>query len=87
MARPKKLPIPPTGPPREPAELVDADTGKPVKSADLREEFKRLSSKTPRDKHAERAFIENKIKMVEADPSLSQKEKTEAIAELRRALP
>jgi hypothetical protein len=87
MARPKKLPNPPSVPPGEPARLVDADTGKPVDSADLREEFKRLSSKTPRDKRAERAFIEHKIKLVEQDPGLSKKEKGEAIAKLRRTLP
>jgi hypothetical protein len=65
-------------------QLVDPNTGKPVKIADMRAEFERLSRQTPRDPAAERAFIQGKIEMIRGDSHLSAKQKEDAIAELQR---
>jgi hypothetical protein len=65
-------------------QLVDPNTGKPVKIADMRAEFERLSRQTPRDPAAERAFIQGKIEMIRGDRHLSAKQKEDAIAELQR---
>ncbi len=51
-------------------QLVDPNTGKPVKIADMRAEFERSSKQTPRDP-TERAFIESKIEMIRGDRHLS----------------
>jgi hypothetical protein len=56
----------------------------PKKTTDRRAEFERLSRQTPRDPDAERAFFENKIDLIRSDPTLSDDEKTLAIAEVRR---
>lgn len=64
-------------------QFVDPKTGKPVKIADMRAEFDRLSQQTPRDPKAERAFIESKIEMVRCDRHLTPKQKEDAIAELQ----
>jgi hypothetical protein len=50
----------------------------------MRREFARLSRQVPRDREAERAFIENKIEMIRCDPHLSDEEKERAIAELTK---
>jgi hypothetical protein len=65
-------------------QFVDPNTGKPVKIADMRAEFERLSRQTPRDPAAERAFIQSKIEMIRGDSHLSAKQKEDAIAELQR---
>ncbi len=65
-------------------QLVDPNTGIPVKIADMRAEFERLSRRTPRDPGSERAFIQSKIEMIQSDRHLSPKEKEDAIAELER---
>ena len=51
--------------------------------ADKRAEFERISKRSGRDEAAERAFIENKIQMIETDPNLTPKEKEAAIRQLR----
>jgi hypothetical protein len=56
----------------------------PKKTTDRRAEFERLSRQTPRDPDAERAFFENKIDLIRSDPTLTDDEKTLAIAEVRR---
>ena len=68
-------------------QLVDPKTGVPVKIADMRAEFERLSRQTPRDPGAERAFIESKIEMIRGDSHLSPEEKENAIAQLQRGAP
>jgi len=65
-------------------QLVDPNTGKVVKIADMRAEFERLSQQVPRDPAAERAFIESKIAMIRSDRHLSPKQKEDAISELQR---
>jgi hypothetical protein len=82
-------PIPyedPSGVPADTARLIDPKTGQPVPTADMREEFARISRSVPRDPQAERAFIENKIEIIRNDPNLSAEEKEKAIAELRKRL-
>ena len=54
--------------------------------ADKRDEFERISKRSGRDEAAERAFIENKIQMIETDPNLTPKEKEAAIRKLRDQL-
>jgi hypothetical protein len=56
--------------------------GNDVQTADMREEFERLTRQVPRDPEAERAFIEGKIELIRGDPYLSDQEKERAIAEL-----
>jgi hypothetical protein len=68
-------------------QLVDPNTGKAAKIADMRAEFERLSRQTPRDPGAERAFVESKIEMIRGDSHLSPEEKENAIAELQRVAP
>ena len=53
---------------------------------DMREEFARISARSGRDPEAERAFVENKIEMIRTHPTLSEAEKTAAIAELEEKL-
>jgi len=52
----------------------------------MREEFARISARSGRDPDAERAFVENKIEMIRTHPTLSEAEKTAAIAELEERL-
>jgi len=52
----------------------------------MREEFARISARSGRDPEAERAFVENKIEMIRTHPTLSEAEKTAAIAELEEKL-
>ena len=66
----------------EPAMLVDPDTGEPLPTADMREEFARLSRGAPDQEDAERAFLEGKIGLVADDPRLSEEQKRAAIAEV-----
>ena len=68
----------PPFPPRDNA--VTADTG------DVRAEFAALSCQTPRDEAAETGFLENKIELIRSDPNLTEKQKQDAIAEVRRRL-
>ena len=58
-------------------------SGGPLKVVDRRAEFERLSRLAPRDREAERAFIEGKLDMIRNDPRLSDEEKARAIARLR----
>lgn len=64
--------------------FYDPNTGRPVRVADVRAEFKRLSRQTPRDHRAEQAFIESKIEIIQSDTHLTAKQKEDAIAELQR---
>jgi hypothetical protein len=66
--------------------LTDPETGGPLPTADLRDEFARLSRETRTDPDAARAFIESKIDMIHADPTLSEAEKAAAIAEVMNVL-
>jgi hypothetical protein len=52
----------------------------------MREEFARISARVGRDPEAERAFVESKIEMIRSHPTLSEAEKTAAIAELEEKL-
>jgi len=52
----------------------------------MREKFARISARAGRDPEAERAFIDNKIEMIRSHPTLSEAEKTAAIAELDEKL-
>lgn len=54
--------------------------------ADRRAEFERLTRQSPRDKDAERAFIESKMDMVRTDPNLTDEEKKRALEQLERML-
>ena len=63
--------------------VIDSKTGQPVRVADMRAEFERLSRQVPRDPEAERAFIESKIEIIRNDPHLSDVDKERAIANLR----
>jgi len=52
----------------------------------MREEFARISAGVGHDPEAERAFVESKIEMIRSHPTLSEAEKTAAIAELEEKL-
>jgi hypothetical protein len=52
----------------------------------MREEFARISARSGRDPEAERAFVDSKIEMVRSHPTLSEAEKTAAIADLEKTL-
>jgi len=52
----------------------------------MREEFDRITAGVGRDPEAERAFVESKIEMIRTHPTLSEGEKTAAIAELEEKL-
>jgi hypothetical protein len=86
MAPPDKPSTPADDAEMEPPGLTDPKTGKPVRGADKRAEFERLSRQVPRDPEAERAFIEGKIETVRGDPYLSDAEKERVIEELRSRL-
>ena len=79
-------PVPPNDPSPDSGELIDPKTGKRVPTRDMREEFARISARSGRDPEAERAFVENKIEMIRTHPTLSEAEKTAAIAELEEKL-
>jgi hypothetical protein len=83
MATPEQLLLPSDGIGGEPLHLIDPSTGKQVSVGDMRAEFERLSQQTPRDKEAERAFLENKIEIIRMDPNLNRTEKERAIEQLR----
>ena len=75
----------------KPADRCDSgDTGSDDAAtpgaSDQRAEFDRLSRNTPRDRNAERAFIEARIELVRSDPRLSPADKRRLIAELRRQI-
>lgn len=77
-------PVPSHDPSPDSVELIDRETGEPVPSADMREEFARLSASA--DPEAERAFIESKLDMIRTHPILSAADREAAIAELREKL-
>jgi hypothetical protein len=79
-------PVPPNDPSPESGEPIDPKTGKRMPTRDMREEFARISARSGRDPEAERAFVENKIEMIRTHPTLSEAEKTAAIAELEERL-
>jgi hypothetical protein len=79
-------PVPPNDPSPESGELIDPKTGKRVATRDMREEFARISARSGRDAEAERAFVQSKIEMIRTHPTLSEAEKTAAIAELEEKL-
>jgi len=60
--------------------LVDPDTGEPVPTADLRQQFARRPSAG--DQEAERAFINSKLELIRTHPTLSEAEKQAAVAEV-----
>jgi hypothetical protein len=86
MASFQKPPTPSFPGPAEFLQLIDPETGQPIRVADLRAEFERLSGLVPRDPEAERAFIEGKLNIIRNDPNLTDAEKERAIEELRRRL-
>lgn len=53
---------------------------------DRRAEFERLTRLSGRDKEAERAFIDSKLRMVRSDPNLSESEKGRILKQLKRKL-
>ena len=69
---------PPFPPSREGAE-------KPS-TGDERAEFERLSRTNPRPVEAERVFLQNRIALIENDLQLSDAEKQQAMAAIRRRL-
>ena len=79
-------PVPSNDPSPESGEPIDRRTGKRVPTQDMREEFARISARSGRDPEAERAFVENKIELIRTHPTLSEAEKTAAIAELEERL-
>jgi hypothetical protein len=66
--------------------MIDPQTGKRVRTKDMREDFARISAGARRDPEAERAFVDSKIEMIRSHPMLSEAEKTAAIAELEKKL-
>jgi hypothetical protein len=73
-------------PPSDFGEMLHPKTGKPAPTKDMREEFARISRQSGRDPEAERAFVVNKIEMIRSHPTLSNREKASAIAELEARL-
>lgn len=71
----KEPPFPPTA----------RGDGKPS-TRDGRTEFEGLSESTPRPPDLERAFLRNRIALIENNLQLSDSEKQEAIAGIRRRL-
>jgi hypothetical protein len=72
--------------PPVPSNDPSPESGKRVPTKDMREEFARISAGVGRDPEAERAFVESKIEMIRSHPTLSEAEKTAAIAELEEKL-
>ena len=64
----------------------DPKTSKPLDFADAREAFERLTTQSPRNSEAERAFIDSRIEMIRTDRTLSEEEKDRLISELKRRL-
>lgn len=56
------------------------------KIVDRRAEFERITRRSPRNRQAERAFIESKMRLVRTDPNLSDEEKQRALADLEQKL-
>ncbi len=83
MARTSRPATPPEPPGGTPMDVIDPRSGERVPATDMREEFARISRKVPRDRAAERAFIEGKIAMILGDSRLSREEKAKAVAALR----
>ena len=54
--------------------------------ADRRDQFSQWTAEQLKDPGAERAFILGRMEMIRTDPRLSESEKEEAIAELKRKL-
>jgi hypothetical protein len=79
-------PVPSNDPSPESGEPIVPKPGKRVPTLDMREEFARISARSGRDPEAERAFVENKIEMIRTHPTLSEAEKTAAIADLKEKL-
>ncbi len=79
-------PVPPNDPSQDAVDPVDPKTGRRLPPRDMREEFARISARSGRDPDAERAFVENKLEMIRTHPTLSEAEKTAAIAELEEKL-
>jgi hypothetical protein len=79
-------PLPSNYPSADSVQIVDPKTGKQVPTRDMREKFARISAGVGRDPEAERAFVESKIEMIRSHPTLSETEKTAAIAELEEKL-
>lgn len=82
----REPPVPSDDPSADSIELIDPKTGEPVPTADMRGKFARRSASVGRDSEAERAFIESKIEMIRSHPTLSEAEKSAAIAELEEKL-
>jgi len=76
-------PPPPPDPAGEDrADLVDPDTGEPLPTGDVRQEFARHTREGPDQQEAERAFIEGKLGLIAGDPRLSDEQKRAATEEL-----
>ncbi len=79
-------PVPPNDPSQESGEPIGPTTGRWSPPRDMREEFDRITAGVGRDPEAERAFVESKIEMIRTHPTLSEAQKTAAIAELEGKL-
>jgi hypothetical protein len=79
-------PVPSDDPSPDSVRLTDPKTGEPLPTADMREEFARRSRNVPSDPDAERAFVESKIEMIRTHPTLGEKEKAAAVAEILEKL-
>lgn len=69
---------------KRPPSAVDKKTNAPI--ADMRDAFARKTPETEEDRTAARAFIEAKIGLIRGDPRMTDAEKAEAIADIKRRL-
>lgn len=58
-------------------QLLDPETGRHLPTADVREEFARMTAATPRDHAFERAFLRNKLRVLETHPDIGAEGKRE----------
>ncbi|MFI1182276.1 hypothetical protein ACH4UT_22360 [Streptomyces sp. NPDC020799] len=77
----------PPGPPRDRGpDEPEPEPEEPTPVADRREEFARETARAPRDRKAERAFLQKKIETLRADRTLPASEKEKTIAALLQEL-
>lgn len=68
--------------PPQPPNLERQDETSPAPIVDMRGAFARTAPQSEQDRADARAFIQGKIEMVSSDPSLTEAQKAEAIADL-----
>ena len=76
--------------PPQPPNPKRQEEASPAPIVDMRDAFARTEPQSEQDRDAARAFIQGKIEMVRSDPSLTEAQKAEAIADLeakRDAIP